>query len=394
MSHILISRSPDLQRLKDDGYELEIRANHLVVNNIPYANATREVKRGKLACALSLAGEQTTRPETHVVMFAGDCPCDYRGKPLDKIINSSGHKNLGEGLEIDHTFSSKPKVGYYTDYYEKVTTYESILSGHAEVIDPSVTARTFRIVESNNHESPFAYHDTASSNVGIWAVTQKLASLDVAIVGLGGTGSYTLDFLAKTPVRSIHIYDQDHFLQHNAFRAPGAPTLEALRGIPLKVEYLNGIYSSMHRGIVVHDAEIDSRNVNELCKLDFVFLCLDNGKAKAIIIRALERAGKPFIDVGLGIDLADEKLIGALRVTTSTKISRPHFKENNRIPLEDIAAHDIYATNIQVAELNALGAALAVIKWKKLNGFYADLENEHSSVYSIDGNHLLNEDLL
>jgi hypothetical protein len=31
-----------------------------------------------------------------------------------------------------------------------------------------------------------------------------------------------LDFVAKTPVEEIHLFDSDVFLQHNAFRAPGA----------------------------------------------------------------------------------------------------------------------------------------------------------------------------
>ena len=35
---------------------------------------------------------------------------------------------------------------------------------------------------------------------------------------------------------------------------------------------------------------------------------------------------------------------------------------------------------------------LAVIKWKKLSGFYCDLEREHHSTYTLDGNMLLNED--
>jgi hypothetical protein len=48
MSPPLISRSPDLARLKEDGYEVEIRANHLVLRNVPYVNAKREVKRGLL----------------------------------------------------------------------------------------------------------------------------------------------------------------------------------------------------------------------------------------------------------------------------------------------------------------------------------------------------------
>lgn len=51
-----------------------------------------------------------------------------------------------------------------------------------------------------------------------------------------------------------------------------------------------------------------------------------------------------------------------------------------------------YSRNIQIADLNALNAALAVIKWKKIFGFYGDLEHEHFSTYDIDGNHLNNED--
>jgi hypothetical protein len=39
-----------------------------------------------------------------------------------------------------------------------------------------------------------------------------------------------------------------------------------------------------------------------------------------------------------------------------------------------------------------LNAALAVIKWKKLCGFYVDLDGEHHSVYEIDGNFVHNGD--
>ena len=54
------------------------------------------------------------------------------------------------------------------------------------------------------------------------AVTRKLSLKNVAIVGLGGTGSYVLDLVAKTPVRQIHLDDGDMFLQHNAFGSPSA----------------------------------------------------------------------------------------------------------------------------------------------------------------------------
>ena len=51
---------------------------------------------------------------------------------------------------------------------------------------------------------------------------------------------------------------------------------------------------------------------------------------------------------------------------------------------------DLYASNIQVADLNMLGAAMAVIRWKRLIGFYADGGGEHHSTYDLDGNHLNN----
>jgi hypothetical protein len=42
--------------------------------------------------------------------------------------------------------------------------------------------------------------------------------------------------------------------------------------------------------------------------------------------------------------------------------------------------------------LNSLSASLEVIRWKKLRGFYLDLEREHLTTFTIDGNHLVNED--
>lgn len=64
----------------------------------------------------------------------------------------------------------------------------------------------------------------------------------------------------------------------------------------------------------------------------------------------------------------------------------------HRISFETATDDDEYASNIQIAELNALNASLAVIRWNSLRGIYADLEQEHHSTYAIDGNHLVNED--
>ncbi len=84
-------------------------------------------------------------------------------------------------------------------------------------------------------------------------MNEKLDGERVAIVGLGGTGSYILDFVAKTRVSEIHVFDHDTFFTHNAFRGPGAPSIEELNAAPLKVDRFVAMYSLMHRkGIVAH----------------------------------------------------------------------------------------------------------------------------------------------
>lgn len=392
MSLQLINRSPDLKRLRDDGFCVEIISGYLVVHEVPYVTPSKEVKLGKLISSLSLANDQTVRPSDHQAMFSGEVPCDRHGQPLTKIINSSSTQKLCPQLVINHNFSSKPRRGYYEDYYEKMFTYAAILSSQAEALDPNVTARTFRVVENSDSESPFHYVDTASSRAGIVSLSRKLKLRSVAIVGLGGTGSYILDAISKTEVGEIQLFDGDKFLQHNAFRAPGAAAAAQLQEQWAKVEYFREIYSRMHKRIIAHPVFIDPSNVDLLAEMDFVFLCLDASDAKLAIIECLEAAGVSFIDVGMGVEIANDSLIGVIRVTTSTASKRDHVQSKQRIPLVGNGEANMYAQNIQISELNMLNAALAVIKWKKLMGFYGDLEEEYFSLFSIDGNHLLNED--
>jgi len=92
----------------------------------------------------------------------------------------------------------------------------------------------------------------------------------------------------------------------------------------------------------------------------------------------------------MGLQLTDNTLGGIVRATTSSTQMRSHFR--GRVSFDDGREDDDYNRNIQIADLNALNAALAVIKWKKLFGFYRDLKCEHHSQFSIDTNLLINED--
>src|SRR4029077_5988956 len=248
----------------------------------------------------------------------------------------------------------------------------------------SVTARVYPAIAASDEESVFNYLDTASSRAGITAATSKLENGKVGIVGVGGTGAYVLDLVSKTPVKEIHLFDGDFFLNHNAFRAPGAASLEELKARPKKVAYFKERYSKMHRGIVAHDRKVDATNVTELREMDFVFLCMDPGGGKKLIVESLEEFGIRFVDVGMGVEIAADALSALLRVTTSTPDKRDHFRK--RVSVSEDGGLDEYAANIQIADLNALNAALAVVKWKKLYTSYVDLEREHHSTYSVDTN--------
>lgn len=391
MSQQLISRNNDLKRLRDDGFDVEIRSTFLLVKNVPYVNSRKAIARGTLVSVLDLAGDVTKAPETHVAKFIGEHPCNADGSRIRQIEHGSADEKLAEGLIVNHSFSAKPKPNdQYSNYHEKMTTYVSIISGPARAIDPSTTAKIFPVIETADGECVFNYLDTASSRAGIHALTQKLELKKVAIVGLGGTGSYVLDLVAKTPVGQIHLFDRDTFSNHNAFRSPGAPSKDELRRNQPKVIYFQERYSKMHRGIVPHECFIDAFTVEQLHGMEFVFLCLDRGGHKRLIVERLEGWGISFVDVGMGIELVDDSLRGVVRTTTSTPAKRDHVRA--KVQLNDADGNDEYSRNIQIAELNALNAALAVVKWKKLFGFYQDEEREHSSVYVVAGNALVSED--
>jgi molybdopterin/thiamine biosynthesis adenylyltransferase len=392
MSIIPIDRSPDLQRLREEGYNIEVTsAGFLVVRDVPYVNAKREIAIGTLVSDLDLAGDITAPPQDHTVKFIGEYPCDSNGKTLDVLRHQSGLYDFGNGLVAQHSFSRKPIRGHYENYHEKMTAYAALLGKHVAAIDPLATPRTLRVIEPEDDNSPFNYLDTASARAEINTITAKLAQDAIAIVGVGGTGSYVLDLVAKTPVKRIHIFDADRFLTHNAFRAPGAPTMEELRKQPLKVEYFQSIYSHMHRGIVPHPFHIDASNVDELNGMSFVFLCMEGGVAKRAVVDKLEALGTPFVDVGMGLSIKRNTIRGMLRTIISLPDEREHARARISFAADD--PNNEYDKNIQVADLNALNACLAVIAWKKWRGFYFNLGKERFVSYTIANSLLAKSDI-
>ena len=389
MSRQLIAHSQDLLQLQNEGFDLEIVAGYLLIKGVPFVTSNREIKRGILISPLKVSGDVTDVPDTHVAYWTGEHPCHHNGVKIESIANGSAAQNFGRGVMADFTFSAKAA---YRDYHHKMTTYIGRITGEAQVIDPLVTAQTYPVIATEEEESVFRYLDTATSRVGIGGLNERFSSQKIGIVGVGGTGSYILDLVAKTCVKEIHIYDGDVFSQHNAFRAPGAPSIDELKASSRKVEYLANIYDKMRRGIHAHSHPLDSSNAELLTGLDFIFLCMDSGEPKKAVVIKLLELQIPFIEVGMGIVRNPVGLSGLMRVTTAKKENHAHILTKMNFSKGDMPENE-YTTNIQIAELNALNAALAVICWKKHYGFYRDSSHSDSYSYSIAANEMVNEEV-
>lgn len=380
MSTPLIDLNQDLNKLRAEGYETSIVAGNLVVSGIPYVNNQKTIGFGVIFCPLTLSENKTMPPSDHTVYFMGDHPCDQYGKPDDSFVNSPTSQYLSPEITGTFYFSSKPASGNYPDFYSKMTRYINLLSAPAKSIDPGVSGQNKGSL-FYNEDSVFLYTDTYTARANLTGVSEKLKNQRVAIVGLGGTGSYLLDFISKTPVQKISLFDGDDMLNHNAFRMPGVMTISELKEQPDKVVYFKEKYSAFRLGIDAYNFYLDESNVHLLEEHDFVFLSLDRASAKKCIIDFLIEKKIPFVDLGMGISMVNNSLRGTLRKTLITP-------ENNssitRIAMQEAADDDLYATNIQISELNALNAIQGVLAWKKLNGFYLAEENLANSTFILD----------
>lgn len=385
----LLDHSEDLKKLFDEGYELEVKGSLIMVHHIPYVTKDQKIEYGSLVTNLMINGNKALRPSDHTIWFTGSLPCNKDGTEISSVIWQRTGKDMGYGIHVQCGFSNKPAQGY-PDYYQKFKRYIEIISAPALSLDSSVVVQTYRVRECEE-ETVFRYRDTNSSKAGICALTEKLHPHKIAIVGLGGTGSYILDYLSKAPVQQIDLFDGDLFLQHNAFRAPGAATEEELDRCMYKVEYLSNKYQKIHSKICPHTEYITEENIQVLSEYDFVFISMDSNSDKKLIVEFLLDKDIPFIDTGIGVELVEGELLGQIR--TSSVHGEAKAWVNQLIPMGEDNEENLYRSNIQIAELNALNASFAVIEYKKYFDVYQDVRDNIQTVYSINVGEVINNDL-
>lgn len=373
----------DLDRLLTDGYNAYQYESLLIVQDIPYVNENKEVHRGVLVSTLTVSGNTVVYQRNagnHVIHFKGQKPCDDTGRELNMlhVISSVQHANH---ITTDYSFSRKPPSDYGNDY-EKIIGYITALMSPALVIDPTATAKSAATGSALAWESVFNYIDTNSERAHISEISRKLMPYNIGIIGVGGTGSYILDSVAKTPVQSIHLFDSDIFYNHNAFRAPGAPSKEVLEKQLTKVEYLKDVYSNMHKNIEAHPVDINENTITMLGGLNFVFVAVDKGSIKKLIFDYLESKDIPYVDVGMGVQMTPQgTILGEVRTVAVTNEKRK--KHRSWIGQVD-PDEELYESNIQIAELNSINAAMAIIMWKKHAKFYNESTPVGMTTFTID----------
>ena len=367
-----------------DGYDLTLGNGHLIVSRIPYIAPDGGVRtEGRLVLPVNdSAGTTTDAVGDHTIWFAGEEPRDELGNPLG-VHTSRDIYGIGP---VPWMLSFKPPSGHYPGLYDKVRAYARILTRAAQQVDPAVSATPGAAFQSVEDGLPFVYRDTNTTRAGLTALNNVFRGHTIAIVGVGGTGSYILDQVAKTWVDRIILVDGDVFENHNAFRAPGAAALETLQERPNKAEYFAAEYARMHTGITAYPHALNADNLHLIQDATFVFLAAADAQERPRIMAWLQDRGVPFVDVGLGLSQQETGLSGLLKTTA-------YFPGNGMIPPTQPASapgENDYATNIQVSDLNALNALMAVITWKRYLGYYATHATATEVMYKLYLNEIRN----
>jgi hypothetical protein len=385
MSQTLVSHNDDLRRLVAKGYAVGFDSNYLIVRDIPYLNSAGDIQWGAIVAKLVHVTPERVQQDDHQILFAGGVPHGLDGKPVPNLGGGTHTLALSEAARdvvVERSFSNKRKVNgamvAYDDFFDKIHSYVGLIASPA--MQRGANPYTFRVVQSGPSDSVFKFVDTLTSRAEITDLAAKFKDEVVAVIGLGGTGAYVLDYLVKTPVREIRAYDGDNFHIHTAYRAPGRvdPTEFGTK----KADVYRNRYDNFREGFSIEAKYVDRSTAKDFDGVTFAFVCVDKGGARAEIVDLLLAKRIPFIDVGMGLHRREERLAGMMRITYFSPEDGTRVRDLGIVELQD-TLDDIYRTGIQIAELNALNAALAVIRYKQMCGFYFEKQAYYHLLFDV-----------
>ena len=312
--------------------------------------------------------------DVHAVSITIDGEYDGRvyhadGTPIGNHVGGDG--KTWSNISIKKGAQGRPELD---------ETAHDLLHRYAKHIVGAVSAAGYIEPAALASPDPFHIPNTFEARAAIAPVQDRIRSQRIAIIGLGGTGAYLLDLIAKTPVSEVHLLDSDCVDWHTFKRAPGAPTAEEIElvraGSLLKVDYYHSKYAAFRDGIHPHPIRVDSPSMfAEFLSdhpVDYAFVCIDqltdgDSPRQDSVYRAVTEAGVPFIDSGVSITLEDCAVRGAV-TTSSHDAGSDAWKD--AIPNARLDGGAPSYRNVQLPEVNAAAATFAVMEWRRRTGQY------------------------
>ena len=389
----LVSHNPDLLQLVDRGFAVGFDSKgYLIIRDIPYLDESLALNWGAIVSELEPIDDAHVKQRDHQIFFAGSVPFGLNGKPIPGLGGGEVNVPLSKGNEdvvVQRSFSTKPGPQGYENFFQKIDTYVGILCGPAMAkYERGADPYTSRVTENVEPDPVFKFLDTMTALAGIGDLATKFNDDVIAIIGTGGTGSYIVDFMAKTRVREIRLFDLDNFRVHNAYRSPGRLMEDELG--KNKAELYADRYQNFRSGLIGKPKFIDASCTDDLDGVTFAFVSVDKGSSRAGIFDVLISKKIPFIDVGMGLNRKHGALGGMLRVTYYSAEEAEEIRAKGLSELAD-SPNDEYRRNIQISELNALNAALAVLKYKQIRGFFRQESSAYHVLFGVEDLHIVSE---
>ncbi len=163
---------------------------------------------------------------------------------------------------------------------------------------------------------------------------EKICSSNIAIIGVGGVGSWAAEAIARSGVEKISLIDKDYISESNINRQ--LPALNATLGelkIDVLAERLKQINSDIH--ITKLDSFIEESNISNIINsdLNWVIDCIDNSRMKALLISYCFKKKISILTVGAAGDRIDPtyiKVSSLISVEGDALLSktRRHLRKN------------------------------------------------------------------
>lgn len=231
--------------------------------------------------------------------------------------------------------------------------------------------------------------------LALGTLTQNhLDSLEVGIVGLGGTGSAIAEQLVRMGVQNLILVDHDTFEPSNLSRLYGS-TLKDTTHSKYKVNIVSSHLKEINPKITLRGIKksvLNSEVLKTLSNCDFIFSCLDRHAPRAVLNELSYQCFIPIIDVGVGLQKNQSGIAGGTVRATLLQPGMPCLLCQEIVRPEMITAEhlspDEYESRRAEGYVNDLAQnAPSVISYTSLASslgvtMFLDLISGHGDSYS------------